>query len=233
MQSQKRFVILIGPPGSGKGTQGTLVSEHFGFYLFETSLILENWLNNANDEDFIEADGKKFFAKDERKMRAEGILCSPPFVTKLVHEKIEQLFNDGRSIITSGSPRTLYEGENLVPFLERLYGKENIWVCVLDQDVEVSIFRNSRRRICELMRHSILHSEEFEKLEFCPIDGSKLVKRVGVGDDPEKIKVRFSQYKERTEPLVEFFKKEGLKVKVFNSNRTPAELFAEITNFLQ
>ena len=70
-------------------------------------------------------------------------------------------------------------------------------------------------------------------MEFCPIDGSKLVKRVGVGDDPEKIKVRYAQYKERTEPLVEFFKKEGLKVKAFDSNRTPAELFAEIINFLQ
>ena len=82
------------------------------------------------------------------------------------------------------------------------------------------------------MRHSILHSEEFEKLEYCPIDGSKLVKRVGVGDDAEHIKVRFAQYKGRTEPLVGFFQKEGLKVKIFSGENTPAKLFDELLGFL-
>ncbi len=229
---KEKFVILIGPPGSGKGTQATLLSERLGLYLFETSKILEDWFAKSRDEDFVEADGQKFYAKAEKEMRSQGILCSPPFVTKLVHDKIEQLFNEGKGVITSGSPRTLYEGEKLVPFLEKLYGRENIWVCVLDQDVETSIFRNSHRRICELMRHSILHSEEFEKLEYCPIDGSKLVKRVGVGDDAEHIKVRFAQYKGRTEPIVGFFQKEGLKVKIFSGENTPAKLFDELLGFL-
>ena len=71
---KEKFVILIGPPGSGKGTQATLLSERLGLYLFETSKILEDWFAKSRDEDFVEADGQKFYAKAEKEMRSQGIL---------------------------------------------------------------------------------------------------------------------------------------------------------------
>lgn len=230
--NKQRFVITIGPPGSGKGTQGFLLAERFGLYLFETSKILEKYFNNASPDDYLEVDGTKYYVKDEIEMRGQGILNSPPFVTKMVLDKIEELYNNGKSIITSGSPRTLYEGEKFVPLLDKLYGKDNIVVCVLEQDVDVSIQRNSNRRVCTLMRHSILHSDEFKDLTHCPIDGSELVKRQGVGDDVEHIKVRYKEYKERTEPLVDFFREQGLKVKIIDASKTPAEVFNELVSFL-
>ena len=62
------------------------------------------------------------------------------------------------------------------------------------------------------MRHSILFNKETENLTICPLDGSKLVKREGL-DDPETIKVRLKQYKERTFPMVEYFEKNRFKIK--------------------
>ncbi len=233
MSNQKQAIILLGPPGSGKGTQGTLLGERLNLYLFETSKILEDYFKTAQEGDFMEVDGQKYFAQDEIKLRAEGKLCSPPFVTQLVKKKMIELANDGHSIVTSGSPRTLYEGEALIPLLKELYGSENVKVIVIKTTVEDSIFRNSHRKICELMRHSILYSEEFEKLNYCPIDGSKLIKREGVGDDPETIKTRFEEYQQRTLPLVEFFKSQGLLVKEIDGKVSPADVFDQILKALE
>lgn len=224
-----KVIIVLGPPGSGKGTQAELLSEKLNLYYFETSKILEEKFNipASKKEAVIEIEGKKYFFKKEKELWEKGILCSPPFVTFLVTEKIKRLFKEGRSLVLSGSPRTLYEGERLIPFLKKLYGKDNIKVILLEQDAKISIFRNSHRRICELMRHPILYTKETAKLKYCPLDGSKLIKRKGL-DDPETIKVRLKEYKERTFPLVKLFEKQNLKIKRINGEQTPAKVFKNI-----
>ena len=88
----------------------------------------------------------------------------------------------------TGSPRTLYEGKRIIPLLKKLYGTKNIKIILIKVSAEESIFRNSHRRICELMRHPILYTKETIKLTRCPLDGSKLIRRKGL-DDPETIKV--------------------------------------------
>ena len=88
---------------------------------------------------------------------------SPPVVAHIMQEKIRQVHSAAKDIVTSGSLRTLYEATHLYPILEELYGKENITAFFLKLDEEQSIYRNSHRRICELVRHSILWSEETEK----------------------------------------------------------------------
>ncbi len=226
--SKLKFIMLIGPPGSGKGTQGTLLSERLGACLFETSRILEEYFAKAKDDDFLEINGNKYFAKEEAKKRAEGKLCSIPFVFELIKNKIIELAKDRRSVITAGSPRSIEEGQMLLPILQDLYGQENITAVEIDIPVEDSVFRNSRRRICELMRHSILYSQANEKLEFCPIDGSKLVKRQGVGDDARIIKTRYQEYLGHTAPLMDFFKKNGIRTIKVNGSTTPADLFKMI-----
>ena len=91
-----------------------------------------------------------------------------------------------------------------------------------------SIFRNSRRRICELMRHPILSiRKEFLKLGYCPLDGSKLMKRKGL-DDPETIKVRLKQYEERTLPVLRYLKKESFTIRKINGEQSVVEVFNDI-----
>jgi adenylate kinase family enzyme len=127
----------------------------------------------------------------------------------------------------SGSPRTLYEAKEVTPLLKKLYGPKNIKIVLLSVSAKESIFRNSHRRICELMRHPILYSKETAQLKKCPLDGSKLIKRKGL-DDPAIIKVRLKEYRERTWPLIGYFKKEGLSVKKINGSPPPAIVFKSI-----
>lgn len=227
MENNKLALIVFGPPGAGKGTQAGLLSEKLGLYHLEPSRIIENEIKGKGAQDFIVIKGKKYFYKDQERFWQTGALCDPPFVTYLIKERIRELFKTGENLITSGSPRTLYEGEEIIPLLKKLYGKENIKVILLKLSAEESIYRNSHRKICELMRHPVLHNKETIKLTICPLDGSKLQKRKGL-DDPETIKIRLKEYQEKTLPVINYFKKEGLKIREVNGEQSVAEVFKDI-----
>jgi len=229
----KHVIIIFGPPGAGKGTQSELLSSKTGAYLFETSRILEREFEKAENlpedskERYIEFDGQKFDILHEYKIWKQGMLCDPPFVTYLVIEEIKKLFEEGKSLILAGSPRTLYEGEKIMPLIEELYGKENIKTLLINISPEVTTWRNTHRRICKLVRHSILFTKETESLTACPLDGSELVKREGL-DDPESIKVRLQQYKERTFPIFDFFEKKGFNIKKINGEQDVSDVYDDI-----
>ncbi len=227
----KSVIIIIGPPGSGKGTQAYLLSEKLNLHYLETSKIIEEKFGQSNEGDFVEVNGEKFFIAKEKELFEKGILCSPPFVTYLIKEKIKNLFDEGKNLVMAGSPRTLYEGRAVIPLLKELYGKENIDVILIDLPEEESIFRNSHRRLCSLMRHPILYNEETKNLTRCPLDGSKLIVRVL--DNVEVMKVRIKEYKERTLPLIDYFKEEGLNIKEVKGKQTPAELHEDILKVLE
>jgi len=229
----KQIIILLGAPGAGKGTQAELLSDKLNLYYFETSKILEQKFHESEDfssdspERVIEVEGERYDILDEKKLWKEGKLCSPPFVTYLVKEKIKKLAGQGEGLVLAGSPRTIYEGEKIIPLLKELYGLENIKTVLIEISPEETLFRNTHRRICELMRHPILYNEETKNLKICPLDGSRLVERKGL-DDPETIKIRLKEYKERTLPLVDFFEKQEIRVKKINGEQTVADVHKDI-----
>lgn len=225
-------LILLGPPGSGKGTQASLLEEKLDLYYPETAKVGEERIKKAKKGEYIEINGEKFYFDEQKKLWETGKLWDPPFITYLMKEKIEKIYNEGKGIVFAGSPRTLYEGEKIVPLLKKLFGAENIKVILIELNVQESIWRNSHRRICELMRHPILYTKETKNLKRCPLDGSKLIKRKKL-DDPEIIKVRLKEYEERTLPLVDYFKKEGLEIKKVNGSPPPAIVFENILKTLK
>ncbi len=235
---EKGVIILFGPPGAGKGTQSELISEKMGLYLFETSKILEREFKKAENlsEDsparWVEYDNQKFDTLDEKRLWKEGMLCSPPYVTYLCIKEFRRLHEEGDGLIIAGSPRTVYEAEKEMPVLEALYGKENIKIALIEITAETTVFRNTHRKICELMRHSILSNDETDTLTLCPLDGSKLVVRKDL-DDPETIKTRLQQYKDRTLPLFNYFTSNGFDVHKVNGEQSVADVHAEILKVIE
>lgn len=230
---KKQVIILFGPPGAGKGTQAELLADKLNLYYFETSKILEEKFREAENlstespQRFIEFKGEKYDILNEKKLWEEGVLCSPPFVVYLVKEKIKDLFKLGKNLVLAGSPRTIYEGKEIVLLLKKLYDVKNIKVILIEISAKETIFRNSHRRICQLMRHPILYNKETVKLTMCPLDGSGLIKRKGL-DEPETIKVRLKEYQERTFPVLEIFKKQGIKVKKINGEQSVADVHKDV-----
>jgi len=130
--SMQQAVILFGPPGAGKGTQASLLADKLGLYYLETSKLLEERFRNAKEGEFVEADGKKFFMKEEEEIWGSGVLNSPPFVTMVVKEAIGELYKLKKSVLLAGSPRTLYEAKAELPLLKELYGQAYITIIMLE-----------------------------------------------------------------------------------------------------
>lgn len=223
----KQVVFLFGQPGAGKGTQAEILSDKTGFYHLESSKVIEFNIKNDSPEKVYEIDGQKFKMADEKARWESGLLNSPPLVVFWMVEKIKELAEEGKSIIFSGSPRTVYEAEKEIPLIKDLYGADNIKFVMLEISPETTIFRNSHRRICELIRHSILFGPETEKLEKCPLDGSNLVKRKGL-DDPETILKRLDVFKEQTLPVAEVIEKFGIKMNKVNGEQSVADVFKDV-----
>lgn len=226
-----KVIIILGPPGSGKGTQAELLAEKLNLYHLETSEIIEKNFASIKKTDFVKVGGKKYFLWKERKLRQAGKLMSPPLIFFWVKEKTKELVKEGKGIVFSGSFKTLFEAEELTPFLKKIYGGKNIRIILIKQKPEVSIWRNSKRKICELMRHSILHNKETAKLKTCPFDGSKLIHRED--SKTEIIREKLKEFKERTLPVIDYFKKQGLKMKEINGEQSVADVFKDIINALK
>ncbi len=219
-EHKKWAVFLIGPPGSGKGTQADLLAERFGLVHIQTSKLGEAKINNPelvkNDPEIAEV----------RRLYDKGELFPPPWTVKIVLEKAQELADQGKGVIFSGSPRTIYEIEEELPYFENLYGKENIRIVNLKIDEEESLNRNTNRRICKANGHPIPNFDQFKDMKLCPHDGSEIITRSL--DTPDTIKTRNEVYHRRTEPILDFLGKKGYKVIEINGTQPIDKVFQDI-----
>lgn len=222
-EHKKWAVILIGPPGSGKGTQADLLSDKFGLVHLESSKIIEEKFKNADPNDQV--------MNEQKRIWQSGELNDPKMVTEWLVEAMTDVYNEGNGLILSASPRTLFEAEAEIPVLEDLYGKENVKIFNIDLSRDESFNRNSNRRICEKNRHPIPNLPEFKDLTVCPRDGSKLIHRNHL-DDPETVKLRYNVYLKRTEPILGFLKSRGCKFIKINGEQTIEKVFQNILDNL-
>ncbi|MFH1769131.1 MAG: nucleoside monophosphate kinase [Parcubacteria group bacterium] len=217
----KEVVIFIAPPGAGKGTQTNIIEDKLGYTHIESSKVIEGKFNDGDQKDprIIEA----------REQWHSGELVNPESVTMWMTEKMKEVFKRGESIILSGSPRTLYEAEEEVPLLEELYGKDNIKVFHITLPEEESIRRNSKRRICKAERHPIPDIPRYKDIDGCPWDGSEVTTRAL--DNPEVIKERLKEYKNRTEPVIKYMIDRGYSIIEINGNESIESVSHEILKY--
>ncbi len=215
----KKIFIIFGPPGSGKSTQADILANKFGNVHFNTGAIIEKTISDPKNR-------KDSEVKKQRELFKSGKLCQPSWVAKIVKKEIEKINKQKKGIVFSGSPRTMYEARQIIPFLKKIYGQENIFIFYLDVPDKVSIFRNTHRRLCEKCGCILIYNKETEKLTHCPHCGGKLVERIL--DNKKTIKVRLKAYKKETMPILDYLKKSKLKIFKIDGTPMPDEISKKI-----
>ena len=213
-----KVIFLIGPPGSGKGTQAELLAKELGFYHFEISKVIER--------NFKEADQNDKETNHQKEHWISGELVHPELVARWFIEEVGSLKNRVRGFVFSGSGRNLKEIEEESGYLKKIYGRENIGAVEIKLSEEESVKRNSHRRICEKNRHPIPNFPEYADIKVCPEDGSEIITRPL--DKADIIRKRYQVYLRETMPVIDYFRQSGYKVLEVNGEQPIEKVFSDI-----
>jgi adenylate kinase len=189
-------LVLLGPPGSGKGTQGERLREDLRLPYYATGDILRA---AVRDETELGLKAKEYMDR--------GDLVPDEVIIAVIVERVENS-EAADGFILDGFPRTLDQARALDAELEEL-GRSLTAVLLIDVPDDEVVRRLGGRRTCEKEGH-VFHVE-FEppkQPDVCDIDGSKLIIRDD--DKPEVIRHRLEQYHEKTTPLVDHYDEAGV-----------------------
>lgn len=213
--------MIFGPPGSGKGTQANLAAGKLNLIHFDTGRYLREYLYDL-------ANKNNKMVKSERQLNEAGELNTSAFTARIVINEVTKIAKAGYGVVFSGSPRTLYEAEKLLPILSRLYGRNKLTLVELRVHPNTSLKRNSNRILCNFCELTILKTllPHPNHLKICPFCGSKFKKRTD--DNPKIINVRLKEYNERTKPIFNFLKTIGFRVREINGEPTPHKVSTQV-----
>ena len=203
-------LILLGPPGSGKGTQGERLQEDFRLPYYATGDILRAAVKEGTE-----------VGKQAKEYMDRGDLVPDEVIIGVIAERLQdEEASDG--FILDGFPRTVPQAEALDVRMNEL-GRELTGVILIEVPEEEILRRLGGRRICSENPTHIFHIEfDPPKQEgVCDIDGAKLIVRDD--DKPEVIKNRLAQYSEKTEPLVGYYDERGILNRV-DGKQSPDEV---------
>lgn len=201
-------MVLLGAPGSGKGTQAEFLKVRHGCAHISTGDILRQ---NLKDGTELGIKAKAFMDKGE--LVPDGV------VVGMVRER---LLRD-KEFLMDGFPRTLPQAEALEKILEELALPLDA-VLLLKVDEELIVRRLTNRRTCRACG-KIWNLLAIPPNADCPGCGGELYRR---DDDAESvIRNRLSVYHEQTAPLVEWYEKRD-KLRAVDAVGSPEEIFAKI-----
>jgi len=190
-------LVLRGPPGSGKGTQGERLQEDLRLPYYATGDILRAAVRDKTE-----------LGKTAKEYMDRGDFVPDEVIIGVIVERLgDPEAADG--FILDGFPRTMPQAEALDAELQKL-GRALRAVLLIDVPDEEVVRRLSGRRTCVKDGSHIYHVEfdPPKQPETCDIDGSRLLVRDD--DKPEVIQHRLEQYHEKTEPLIDYYDEKGL-----------------------
>jgi adenylate kinase len=214
-ENTRKIIILLGPPGSGKGTQAKRLTQLNIPQISTGDLFREN----INKNTLVGQKAKEFIEK--------GKLVPDEIVLEMLLNRVSQP-DCRKGYILDGFPRTIPQAEQL----DRYLLKQNIQQQVLNLAVseEIVIKRISGRLCCQKCGnlHNLYFSPPTDK-EHCDKCGDNLVQRSD--DRPEVVKERLRIYIEQTEPLIKYYDKKGILV-TLDGEQSPDILFQQIISLV-
>lgn len=210
-------IIMLGAPGAGKGTQAKMIADKYGVPHISTGDIFRANIKNGTE-----------LGMEAKKYMDQGLLVPDELTVRILLDRVAQ--DDCKNgYVLDGFPRTIPQAEVLDSELTKL-GDHIDYAINVDVPDENIVKRMSGRRAC-LTCGATYHIEHVppKKEGICDVCGSELVLRDD--DKPETVKNRLNVYHEQTQPLIDFYTKEGV-LKTVDGTVPMEEVFAAITAIL-
>ncbi len=189
--------IILGPPGSGKGTQAKKLAEKLGAFYFGAGDLMREEAKKGTEF------GEIF---QEVWDQGQGGLVPPQTVKDFVESKLRGM-DLKKQIIFDGFPRTLEQAE----ILDKYFKIENLFVINIDVSKKSLIQRATTRRVCEKCG-KIFFRADFNGINQCDVCGGNLVQRQE--DTEEIVEKRIEVYEQETKPLIGYYKEKNILVNI-------------------
>lgn len=203
-------LILLGPPGSGKGTQAKELEKRFGFVHISTGDLLRKAVREGTP-----------VGKVAEKYMKEGALVPDDVILNLVNEALSSVTR----FVLDGFPRNITQAKKLEDMMREIGGmiKRAILLDVSDDEI---VKRLLARRICPSCGrvYNLITSPPKDDNK-CDVCGVQLVKRSD--DNEETIRNRLAVYRKETAPLIKYYEEKGILSRV-DASRSPEEVFSSI-----
>jgi adenylate kinase len=204
-------LILLGPPGAGKGTQAGRLRDDFGLPYIGTGDLLREHKANATE---LGEKAKEYMAKGE--------LVPDDLVIEMILEKVEDEGDDG--FLLDGFPRSVPQADALADALERK-GRRLTAALLIEAPDDVVVERISGRRVCSTGHVYHVKYDPPKHDDVCDQDGKPLIQRDD--DKPETVKKRLDVYHRETSPLIDYYDDKGL-LRRFDGTRDKTEVHDHI-----
>jgi adenylate kinase len=209
-------LILLGPPGSGKGTQGERLQEDLDLPYWATGDILRGAVREGTE-----------IGREAKEYMDRGDLVPDEVMVGVIAERIDSKeAEDG--FILDGFPRTQVQAEALNEKLDEL-GRSISAVILINVGEEEVVRRLGGRRSCPNGHVYHLDFDPPANEGVCDVCGAPL--EIRDDDKPEVIRHRLEQYQEKTAPLIGFYEDDGVLMRV-DGDQDPEEVTDEIRGVL-
>lgn len=194
-------IIILGPQGSGKGTQAKMLAEKFDLEYFEMGKILRD----------VAKEDTPLGRLVDKTINIKGQLVDDKTFKEVFNSKLQEIPEE-RGILFEGVPR---KNSQMEYFKEESggIGRKIDAVIVINLPEEESIERLSKRWVCKKNEHILIIGKDIKsENDKCPICGSEIRQRID--DTPERIKTRLGIYYKDTKAVIDYYQKKGILVEI-------------------
>lgn len=211
-------IILLGPPGAGKGTQAKLISEKYLISHISTGDIFRK---NISEKTPLGVKAKEYMDK--------GLLVPDELTIDIVKDRLTN--EDCKTgFLLDGFPRTVNQAEALEDFLKTREEKIDT-ALLINVPSEFILDRMTGRRVCPVCGASFHIKFNPPKVdEICDACGNKIVQRKD--DSEETVSERIDVYEKQTQPLAEFYKSKD-QLFVVDGTQSIDQVFTDISNYIE